>query len=309
MEFRHLRAFLAIAEEASFTRAAARLYLTQSALSQQIRDLERGIGAPLFHRSAHWVRLTPTGEALLEPASRTVDAAAEALAIARQHARSDNGQLKVGLFYGGAAELTRPILATYRKRFPNLQVQVSRPDHRTMHTAVADGDLDLAFVRSPVVSPRLTVTDLFEEPRLLAVSAHHPLADAGDISVHDVLDLPLVNVPPWVPHPWWQFWSLAAHRNGSTAPLSDIPVANVLQALHTVTTGHAVMPTAAVLARAPGTPEIHFIRLTHTPGSRVSLTTRHDDRRLAVIAFIETAHLVTSKLHNLIDGATYCPPE
>jgi hypothetical protein len=151
------------------------------------------------------------------------------------------------------------------------------------------------------------VTDLFEEPRLLAVSLSHPLAGTSHIPVHDVLEFPLVNVPPWVPAPWREFWSLALHRNGLPAPLSG-EVATVGQALHAVAAGHAVMPTAAILARGPAIAGVHFTRLTHTPGSRVALATRHGDQRLAVTGFIETAHLVARELHTLIEGATYCPP-
>lgn len=301
MELRHLRAFLAVAEEQSFTRAAARLCLTQPALSQQIRDLERIAGVRLFERSARWVRLTPAGSALLDPARQAIDAAAEVRAVARQHARSETGRLRVGLFYGGAAELTRPILAAYRHHFPQVTVLISRPDHRFMHTAVLDGDLDLAFVRAPVTSTRLSVTDLFEEPRMLAVSLRHPLADAKEISVHDVLDLPLIGVPPWVPAPWRRFWSLDSHRNGSPAPFTA-ENATVQAALGAVAAGRAVMPTAAILARAPQISGIHFVRLTHTPGSRVALTTRRGDQRPQILGFIETAQFTTHKLQNLVGG-------
>ncbi|WHT16768.1 LysR family transcriptional regulator [Crossiella sp. CA-258035] len=122
VELRHLRYFLAVAEDSSFTRAARRLRVSQPTLSQQIRALERTVGGPLFDRLPSGARLTPAEQALLEPARRAITTVREGLQTAGEVVRSAAGKLRVGLIYGGAGAVTQPILSAFGKAFPHIQL-------------------------------------------------------------------------------------------------------------------------------------------------------------------------------------------
>jgi DNA-binding transcriptional LysR family regulator len=114
MELRHLRCFLAVAEELNFTRAARRLHLSQSALSQQIRAAEKIIGGQLFHRDPAGIRLTAAGQALLAPASEALAVVADGVRAVRDAARTDVEILRIGVPFASAlGELQQPILSAY----------------------------------------------------------------------------------------------------------------------------------------------------------------------------------------------------
>ncbi|HWO17519.1 MAG TPA: LysR family transcriptional regulator, partial [Kofleriaceae bacterium] len=114
-----LRAFLAVADEQSFTRAAARLHVAQQALSATVRRLERELGARLFERTTREVRLTPAGEAMLDAARRALGELERGISEARRIERRGRGSLSVGVMAGAALELTDPILAAFARELPD----------------------------------------------------------------------------------------------------------------------------------------------------------------------------------------------
>src|SRR5437879_6878 len=137
MELRHLRYFVAVAEEGSFLRAASRLRVAQPALSKQIRDLEREVGVTLFHRLPRGIRLTPAGEAFLVEARGTLTAAGRAVTSARGAANDDASDLEfahgeLGLY----TSVIEDLLAAFRCAYPKAQVRVS---------SMSDADTDLAL--------------------------------------------------------------------------------------------------------------------------------------------------------------------
>jgi DNA-binding transcriptional LysR family regulator len=188
MEIRWLEAFVAVAEELHFGRAAARLQLAQSPLSQTIRRLERELGVMLFDRSTRSVALTPAGEALLPHAHRVF----EELELARQSTQAVSGvfygSLSIG-FSGALNHLTLPPLTrAVRQRYPEVTLRlVGRVMTRDGVEQVERGALDLAFVALPLdPSPAVRSRLIAREPLGVALPVDHPSAGAAAV---DLLDL------------------------------------------------------------------------------------------------------------------------
>ncbi|MFC3574529.1 LysR substrate-binding domain-containing protein [Streptomyces yaanensis] len=185
MELRQLSFFVTVAQELHFGRAAERLHIVQSAVSQQIQRLERELGAELFDRSPRHVRLTAAGERLL-PEARAVLAAADR---ARAAVAPPAG-LRLGTSTGLGAHLDR-VLAAFARRLPDVPVElVSLPAAQRL-ARVADGRLDAAFVRAVEPVPGIRVLPLWSDPLVAALPAGHPLAARAEIALDELVGLPL----------------------------------------------------------------------------------------------------------------------
>src|SRR3954463_6066221 len=148
IELRQLRVFLTVASELHFSRAARRLPLSQPALSQQIRALEKTLGAALFDRSSRATELTPAGRVLLDAAPRVLFEAERAQSLVAQAADGAVGLLVVGSVGTALASITPRILRAMRASFPDLQLEVSQQDTAAQLVALADGRLDVGLVRA-----------------------------------------------------------------------------------------------------------------------------------------------------------------
>jgi DNA-binding transcriptional LysR family regulator len=188
MELRHIRYFLAVAEEKNFTRAAAKVGIGQPPLSQQIRDLEREIGAPLFHRLPHGAELTEAGESFLEKARGIVAQAEQAKAAAQRAARGETGRLRVG-FSGSAAfnpAVPAPI-RDFRRAYPAVELSLLEANTQQLVGMMREGEVDVAFIRPAQTDPEgLRVFRFPEEPMLAALPTGHRLAGASALHLADL---------------------------------------------------------------------------------------------------------------------------
>lgn len=194
---RELRYFVAVAEELHFTRAAERLYVSQPALSKQIRALERQLGTQLFRRDRHGVALTGAGEALL-PHARKVLAAWKAGAAAVEAARAaERSTLTVGMSTSpGRGGLLPAIRSRFTAAHPGVTVRLRQLSWDDPTAGLAGGDTVVAFVWLPLPDEeRYAWTVVAEEPRLLALPETHPLAARAEIDFADVLDEPFLALP------------------------------------------------------------------------------------------------------------------
>jgi DNA-binding transcriptional LysR family regulator len=174
VELRQLAVFVAVAEEGSFTRAADRLHVVQSAVSAGVRNLERELGARLFDRSTHKVALSDAGRALLPEARATLSAAA----AARDAVDGVSGGVRGTIILG------------------NLQAQGMRSIDLEMTRKVREGELDLAFVALPDQSfPGVELAPLASEPIVLAVAAAHPFAGRSRVDLAALADETIVDFP------------------------------------------------------------------------------------------------------------------
>ncbi|MEL5957632.1 LysR family transcriptional regulator [Streptomyces sp. CLV115] len=288
IEIRHLRAFLAVADAGNVTRAAARLRLTQPAVSRTLAALERHLGTRLVDRSTHHLALTPEGVVFRDRATAAVAAFDEAL---------DSGglrhwPLRLGHAWSAFGPYTTPLLRRWQELYPQTPLELLRIDDRT--AGLTRGEVDAALLRGPVEAPGLVAEVLFEEDRVAAVAADGPLADRTALRLTDLAAETVVlntvsgttTVELWPPDArptatltvantddW--LTAIAAGRGvgvsaASTAdmhphsgvayrPLLDAPSLPVLLARRDVP-GHPALPALAALAR-------EIVRLgRHQPG-------------------------------------------
>ncbi|MGH6919781.1 MAG: LysR family transcriptional regulator [Geminicoccaceae bacterium] len=182
-ELRHLITFDAVARRRSFTAAAKELGYTQSAVSQQIADLERVAGSRVFHRFAgpRPVELTEAGRVLL-PHVRAVLARMEAVSVDLEAvAEGSVGELRIGTFQSAATRLLPSLLARFRAAWPGIEVTLFESgSHDEIDQEVERGALDIAFTHPPTPAGLpLDYEDLLSDPYVLVVGREHPLATAG----------------------------------------------------------------------------------------------------------------------------------
>ncbi|WP_283195621.1 LysR family transcriptional regulator [Rhizobium sp. AN80A] len=197
MELRHIRYFLAVAEERNFTRAAARLGIGQPPLSQQIRDLENEIGAALFHRVPHGAELTEAGSAFL-PEARAAIASAEKAKLAAQRAtRGETGRLALGFTASSAFNTAvSGTIRRFRGQWPDVSLSLTEMNSNWLMEKLMRQEIDAAFIRPGLEDPKdVLLKRLADEPMLIALPAHHPLAKLKTVPLAALAGEPVILFP------------------------------------------------------------------------------------------------------------------
>lgn len=186
MELRHLRHFVALAEEENFGRAAERVYVVQQALSSSIRKLEDEVGVPLFTRTTRRVALTPAGQEFLIGARATLAQAEAAVERAQRAARGEVGKFTLGfvsgLVFGGLPEIVR----AFRERYPQVSVELRELTPQEQEAALRSGTIDLGLLLLPVRDPALSYLPLWQQPVVAALPSSHPLATHPQLDIADL---------------------------------------------------------------------------------------------------------------------------
>jgi DNA-binding transcriptional LysR family regulator len=189
VELRHLRYFVAVAEELHFGRAAQRLHIVQPALSKQISLLERELGVRLLERTKRHVQLTHAGVAFLEDARKTIAQAEQAVEHAHLAGRGERGVLRIGFIAPAVYNLLPRTLRAYRTRFPGVRLRLSEVSNRSAIDGVANEHLDIAFVRLPIEDDRrLCRVTVSEEPVIIALPIGHALAEQVDVELRSLAE-------------------------------------------------------------------------------------------------------------------------
>jgi DNA-binding transcriptional LysR family regulator len=188
MELRHLRYFVAVAEELSFTAAAARLHMSQPPLSQQIRDLELELQADLFRRTSRRVELTPAGQAFLQRARSILIQVDQAAAEARAIGLGSIGTLDIGMTGSILLGPLAPLLASYSEKHSKVDVRLHEMSPLDQIAAIHARRVDVSFLRSPLNDPDL-VTELAWPERVgVALPTTHPLAMREHLNLVELSD-------------------------------------------------------------------------------------------------------------------------
>jgi DNA-binding transcriptional LysR family regulator len=195
MELRHLRYFVAVAEELHFGRAAKRLHITQPPLSQQIQLLERELGVKLLIRGRK-VQLTNAGRVLLEEARRTIEVADRAARAARAAGAGEAARLRIGYPAATLVELVPAAFRTFAERFPDVGIEAVAGHTGGLLSALRDDQLDIAVLAmnghdSETVCSKL----LHREPLVLAVPDNHPLANRAALAMTDLAEQSMILLP------------------------------------------------------------------------------------------------------------------
>jgi len=176
VELRHLRYFVAVAEELSFTRAAERLHIAQPPLSTQIRRLEDELGVALFDRSRRAIRLTDAGEVLLGEARRLLAQVEQALKATRNAGVGETGRLTIGFVPSASTTALPEHLRAFRTRYPGVELFLRELPPDQLIAQLHAGALDLCFLYLPFDDERLERVVVAREPLVAALPADHPLA-------------------------------------------------------------------------------------------------------------------------------------
>ncbi|MGW7003578.1 LysR family transcriptional regulator [Streptomyces sp. NPDC054933] len=195
MQLHQLQYFAAVAETRHFTRAAARVHVAQPSLSQQIRALERELGAELFHRARGHITLTDAGEALLPLAQRILADAETARREVQEVAQLRRGRVRLGATPSLCASLVPDVLRDFHDRYPGVDLVVHEDGSQDLVRVLAAGELDLALIITPLPgqAPALAATELLREELVVVSSPSSPASHPGKrIRIEDLRDQPLV---------------------------------------------------------------------------------------------------------------------
>lgn len=192
LEFRHLRCFMALAEELHFGRAAQRLAMSQPPLSVAIQQLEASVGARLFDRDSKGVRLTPAGLAFRGHAAGLLERADAACALAREVQAGEVGRLRVGFvgstLYNGLSAWLR----AFQTSWPRVEVVVVELNSQDQIDALLQDELDLGLVHTDRLPPTLQSQPLYTEPFLACLPAGHALAGSAELPLAELSDQPFI---------------------------------------------------------------------------------------------------------------------
>jgi len=192
VELRHLRYFVAVAEELHFHRAAERLHISQPPLSQQIRALEAELGVQLLVRSRRSVELTAAGAVFLREVRGILEAVDAAAETARSVARGEAGRLALG-FVGSAMHGALPgVLRAHRRAFSEVQLALTELPTAGQLEALLAGRLDVGVIRPPVREPRLAFETIHTEPFVVALPEDHELAARREVALAELAEEPFV---------------------------------------------------------------------------------------------------------------------
>jgi len=197
MELRHIRYFLAVAEERHFTRAAAKVGIGQPPLSQQIKDLEGEVGAALFHRVAHGAELTEAGKAFLAGVKEMPLIAERATMAARRAARGETGSLRVGFTASAMFNVVVPsTIRAFRRAYPDIDLTLEEANTAPLTARLREGTLDAGFLRPGAAGiGELQVRRLSEEPMMVALPKRHHAAGLKQIDLALLKDDPFLLFP------------------------------------------------------------------------------------------------------------------
>ncbi|MEU6395196.1 LysR family transcriptional regulator [Streptomyces sp. NPDC046939] len=279
IELRHLRCFLAIAEEGAVTRAAQRLGLTQPAVSRTLAALEHALGVRLVDRSTHHLALTPEGEAFRAKAAVAVTAFEDALAAARAVRRP----LRLGHAWSAAGDFTTPLLRRWRRTRPDVPLELLRIDDRTAGLLRGTDPVDVALLRGPVDAPGLVTELLHHETRVAALPADSPLSDRPALTLADlrgeIIALNTVSGTTTL-----ALWPPEAR------PTRTLTVANTDDWLAAIAAGQAVGITSTATQRMHPHPGVVYVPVTDAPPLPVHLARREGPGHPATADLIALAH-------------------
>ena len=196
MELRHLRYFVAVAEDLSFRRAAQRLHISQPPVSMQIRDLEAELGVQFFDRSKRAIALTAAGERFLLDARRILADAQQAGTTAKKVAAGIEGRLRLGFMLSTAHKLLGSAVQKFKQRYPRVEIGLVDLTNSEQIQALVEDRIDIAFTRSQIARPELETKILFEEPMVMMVPSNDPLAKKKRLAWKDLEAKSIVTLHP-----------------------------------------------------------------------------------------------------------------
>ena len=297
MELRHLRYFIAVAEELSFTQAARRLGIQQPPLSAQIRRQESEIGATLFRRLSRGVELTPAGTLFFEQAQTILDQVDQAKRSVQSRARGDVGEVRVG-FAGGTYfhPVILSVIRQYCVDYPNVALTPVQTNSATLIAKVEAGEIDVAFVRAlrAVKESGIALEPLVQEQLVLVLASTHRLAAFTSVPLAELAREKFVLFPRKLNVPM-NDRIVAACRRAGFKPKVALEVSDAVSMIPLVAAGFGVALVPNSIA------QIHFAGVKYLPiagevlDHPIHLSYRPDSTSPAVLNFKLLAHRLAER--------------
>ena len=293
VDLRQLRYLLAVAEAGSISGAARSLYIAQPALSIALRNLERDLGLTLLERRRRGTDLTPAGAAFLAQAKLALQQVDEATRAARQaETRVAGRDIRIGLLPATLSSIPRSLLSAFRTQYPNVRI-IYRELSYIGHTQdLLTRTVDAAFLWPPYDESELHFHRLSQEPRVLGVADHHPLADRQAVALDDVLDLPFPGFHPSSSGGWFAHWFFDDVRQAPAATTIDETTTPLEMAL-VVQEARAIAPAAQSFARAFPIDGVRWLKLTDAPPATLALGWHPRNPNPACHALVRLARALT----------------
>ncbi|MFJ9706477.1 LysR family transcriptional regulator [Streptomyces sp. NPDC101234] len=281
-----LRLLLTLAEELHFKRAANRMYLTQPALSQQIRSLEQRLGVQFFARTSRHVELTPAGHALL-PLVRNVVTATEHLRNAASRSATGDTRLRLGVCENVAAlEATRSVLDAIPALYPCMGPEIHVLDFVEQMTVLQSGAIDAAFAYLPVPDG-LHGQPLATEPRVVCVASSDPLARNSSVTLADLTDYPVVSLAQQMDQGGRDFWAADPRPDGSRVRYTSHHVTRFESLLSMASFGGAIAFVPSAAARLYPRPDIRYLPVRDLPDCTLGVVWPAANRQKPQITALE----------------------
>ena len=290
MELRHVRYFVAAAEELNFRRAAEALHVSQPALSVQIQQLEEELGAVLLDRDRHHVALTAAGKVFLDHARRLLRAADEAMRAAGRAARGETGRLAIGFIAQLSYEWLPTVLRSFRQRYTDVELSLTELTPTRQIEELVDRRIDLGIIGLglPQTHDELEVAVMSHERLVVALPLDHPMAKRRTVALSELAKEKFIftarhDAPAFSP------WLLALCQNAGFEPKIALETDRSPSALNYVAAGFGVALFPAQIGRL-AMPSLRFVPLDKsTPEYQLCAAWRKDNRSPALERFLVTA--------------------
>ncbi|EML1599467.1 LysR family transcriptional regulator [Burkholderia cenocepacia] len=293
MELKQLRAFVTLAEELHFGRAAQRLCIVQPALSMQIKALEVEFGARLFERDRHKVELSDTGRVLLPEARATLQQAARAEQMARLSSRGEIGTLRIAFVSSVSPTLLPAVLRTMRERYPLIVLELKDMPTPDQIAALRDRRIDFGMIRLPAAYAGIDTRVVLEEGFLVALPLDHPLAAYDTIAPAALRDHPAFVLARRYAPGFHDDMLLALSRAGTTLEIAqEFGEFTTMLALVAAGMGIGLIPAQAANALPPNVLARPLDLAGHRSGIGLAWTDLDSPLKRAFVDAVEhvTAH-------------------
>jgi DNA-binding transcriptional LysR family regulator len=290
VELRHLRYFLAVAEELHFGRAAARVRIAQPPLSQQIRQLEGELGVVLFNRTRRRVELTPAGHAFLEEVRHVLAQTEHAVRTAQRASRGEIGQLAIGFVPSADLDVLPRVLRVWNARFPHVELGLHSLLPAEGVEALREGRINVAFLRLPVDDGGLVVETILREPLIAALPRSHAAARNARVRLADLSSDTFFVFSRDIAPGYYDLYVGACRRAGFTPRVVHPGSMQTNLGLVSAGLGVSLLPASIRNLRRAGV--VYRPLAPPVPHVEMAVGYRADERTAVLSAFLKVVHEV-----------------
>lgn len=286
MELRHLRYFLAVAEELHFGRAAMRLQMAQPPLSQQIKQLETELGVQLFARTRRKVALTAAGEVLQQESQQILQQLEQTVSRTQQAGRGELGRLAIAFVSSAMYSLLPDYLKQFREQYPHVDIVLHELSTQAQIKGLLDGRLDVGFMRPPIDHDRLRSRTVLQEPLVTALPLSHKLASQQHLAIQALREEPFVLFPrAMATRLYDQIISLCHQGDFSPTVVQQAAQMQTILSLVAAEIGVAIVPESLQNLQRQG---VNFVPFkAATPQAEVCVVWQHHQMAPTVEIFLQ----------------------